>query len=143
MEAVRGSSTNVRCVHQLGVASALVSGFATWTAKAPIFFLYVQLFGIKKWIRIISYLALAGSFLFILGITSWISAMCSPVGREISLEFIHTCTVTSSVSGLITGAVGLAVDILIFILPLPIIAKLRLPLGKKIGVSLCFLSGIL
>ncbi|KAK8001019.1 hypothetical protein PG991_013241 [Apiospora marii] len=135
-------TASLRYLAQLGVASALVSGYATWTAKAPIFFLYVQLFGIQKWIRVISHLALVGTFLFILGITSWISAVCSPVGREISPEFIQTCTVTSSIGGLATGAVGLAVDILIFVLPLPIIAKLRLPLAKKIGVSLCFLSGI-
>lgn len=43
----------------------------------------------------------------------------------------------------IHGAVGLAADIFIFILPLPIIYQLNLSTRRKIGLATVFLTGVL
>lgn len=41
------------------------------------------------------------------------------------------------------GAFGVAIDILLIILPLPVLYKLNLPNKKKIGLTVVFLTGIL
>jgi len=48
-----------------------------------------------------------------------------------------------AVMGPIQGAVGLAADIFILVLPLPIVYGLNLPPQKKFGLFLIFLMGVL
>lgn len=40
-----------------------------------------------------------------------------------------------------TGVIGLAVDLVLFILPIPAILSLQMSIGKKLGVLLIFLTG--
>ena len=47
------------------------------------------------------------------------------------------------IPGLVHGAMNVAADIVMVLLPIPIITKLHVPLSKKIGLSALFATGLL
>ncbi len=53
------------------------------------------------------------------------------------------CIKSNSTVGVIVGTIGLAADVIIFVLPIPIIAKLHIPPLRKFGVAIVFLAGLL
>jgi hypothetical protein len=44
---------------------------------------------------------------------------------------------------MILGAIAVIMDIVIFVIPLPIVVRLHLPLQKRISLALLFLTGVL
>lgn len=65
----------------------------------------------------------------------------SLVGRSL-LPGLFKYTETSSLPGVILAPIGLAADVIIFILPIPIILKSQLAMDKKIGLVVVFLFGL-
>ncbi|KAI1412339.1 hypothetical protein F5Y13DRAFT_199974 [Hypoxylon sp. FL1857] len=118
-----------------------VAGFAMYFSKAPILVLYVRLFGIKTWLRVVSYSTLALSFVVFLTTMSIAGATCSQ-SAEVDPNFLDTCLKTTVAVGVANGATAVVTDIIIIILPLPIIAGLTLPFHKKIGLAVVFSTGI-
>lgn len=87
-------------------------------------------------------------FIILSGSASYMAALCSPDGPErvaahvgANAVFRAGCMRSGLIVCLWNGAVALAADIVIFVLPLPVISTLRLPVGKKIGVVVVFMSG--
>lgn len=68
--------------------------------------------------------------------------MCTPSGA-IDLEFIANCSLADSKSGLGLGIISVIEDGLIFMLPIPTIYRLALPLQKRIGLLITFGVGLL
>ncbi|KAI0481796.1 hypothetical protein F4859DRAFT_435861 [Xylaria cf. heliscus] len=141
-DALTDPNTSLYHLAQIGTASTLVAAAATWTAKSPILFLYIQLFGIKTWLRLISYCILVVTFLFLLGWNAYVAATCNPNGRENLPAIVMKCTSVTALGGLIVGVISVVTDIIIIVLPLPIILRLNLPLGKRVGIIGVFLTGI-
>lgn len=127
------------------MASTLIAGTATWLAKAPILFLYIQLFGIKQYIRMTSYAVLVITALLAIGLNSWVAATCNPNGTDPTeiLEKLNHATTVTSTSGVTTGGIGVVTDVIILVLPIPVILKLNLPLAQRISLMAVFLTGIL
>ncbi|KAI3317913.1 hypothetical protein HD806DRAFT_513629 [Xylariaceae sp. AK1471] len=141
-DALTDPTTSLYRLAQIGTASTLIAGASTWTAKSPILFLYIQLFGVKTWVRLTSYAVLIVTFLFLLGWNAYVAATCSPLGRDNLVEVVTNCSSVTARGGLIVGVIGVVTDIIILVLPLPIILKLNLPFGKRIGIVGVFLTGI-
>ncbi|KAI0843639.1 hypothetical protein F5Y06DRAFT_291558 [Hypoxylon sp. FL0890] len=68
-------------------------------------------------------------------------AFCSR-SIEVDTSFLDQCINTTVSAGVANGATAVITDVIIIVLPLPIIAGLRLPLHKKIGLAIIFLTGI-
>jgi hypothetical protein len=58
------------------------------------------------------------------------------------MEILQTCS-KLEVPGLVHGAMNVLADVIITLLPIPIIAKLHIPLHRKIAISLIFATGLL
>ncbi|KAL8950865.1 MAG: hypothetical protein Q9222_003119 [Ikaeria aurantiellina] len=120
----------------------LVVGPALWSSKAAILALYLRLFGTLKWIRYTSYFTLIITFLFYWANTPLAGVYCTPRSQEgWGTEVLRRCAALS-VMGPIQGAIGVAADLFILLLPLPIVLKLQLPRGKKAGLLVLFMMGI-
>lgn len=50
---------------------------------------------------------------------------------------------TSSTIGIFLGVVAVTADVVILLIPLPVIVTLQMALRRKVGVVLLFMSGIL
>lgn len=113
-----------------------------WSSKVPILLLYITLFGVKKWLRVACWSIIAISAVIFLSLASYATAMCSTSG-EIDLQFITNCSHADTRAGLGLGITAVVEDCLIFLLPIPTICRLALPLLKRIGLLLTFGVGAL
>ncbi|KAI0550448.1 hypothetical protein F4679DRAFT_202930 [Xylaria curta] len=129
-------------VAQLAVAIAIATPLALWTCKAPILFLYIRLFGIKKWLRITSYITLAlMAAVYISGIIATPPA-CAPHTHDLTEDFINGCQNRTRMINVYLGSVSVLADVVILILPLPVIFGLKLLVKSRIGLIFLFLSGL-
>lgn len=120
-----------------------IIGPALWASKAAILSLYLRLFAVQRWLRITSYTVLLTTFLFYLAYSLLAGVFCTPrPGKPWDAAVMRKCT-SLTVLYLAQGAVGTAADIIIFVLPLPIIFRLHLAPRKKLGLAAVFLAGIL
>ncbi|KAI8946484.1 hypothetical protein F4801DRAFT_564470 [Xylaria longipes] len=123
------------------IAVNIVTPFLTWSARAPILFLYINLFGVKTWLRWSSIITLIVTGLLCFSAMVVALSECKPSnGTPTGLP---VCIQYSTYSGLITGFVSVFVDIVVFLLPIPVILRLQLPMSKRIGLGVVFSSGIL
>lgn len=97
----------------------------------------------RVWLRRACQATLVTTLVLLAGCAVWGSVTCSPVGRALDAEFVAVCIEQGLSRGLLNGAVALASDVVIFVLPLPVIAKLQLPLRRKVGLGLVFFTGFL
>ncbi|CAG9998331.1 unnamed protein product [Clonostachys byssicola] len=133
--------TKMREISQYGVAVAFLSGFSMFFAKAPVLLLLMRIFGVEKWLRWTCVVTLVVLFIATVAGDAYNAHKCNPPAVP-PMEFILSCADASALVGVILGPIGLAADIVIFILPIPVIVKLHMPLARKIGLGLVFLSGI-
>lgn len=115
-----------------------------WFSKAPILLLYIRLFGIERQIRIISLATLIVLGAVLTAVNSYNTAKCVLPKSEadVTLAFLESCSHASSVAGISGASFALLADIIIFLLPIPVIIKLHLPLSKRIGLGLVFATGL-
>ncbi|KAI0809678.1 hypothetical protein GGR55DRAFT_648820 [Xylaria sp. FL0064] len=114
-----------------------------WSSKAPILFLYIRLFGVKRWVKLLcsSTLVLI-SLVDIAGGVS-VSAVCDLRGRTLTPQHILNCSNASSIASVALGIVSVITDSLIFVVPLPIIYRLKMNMRKKISFMFVFATGII
>ncbi|RDL41443.1 uncharacterized protein BP5553_01422 [Venustampulla echinocandica] len=124
-------------------AENFIIGPTLWSSKATILALYIQLFESKIWMRWTSIIALVTMFLFYWANTPLAGVFCVPHNGDPWDDRILTSCSKLAMMGPIQGAVGLAADLFILILPLPSMCGLTLPFGKKVGVMVVFLAGFL
>jgi hypothetical protein len=127
----------------MSIVITVVLAFTLWSAKAPILFLFVKIFGVRRWLRYACYATLSISAL------TWILALIPTLTRcpvndsSFGLSDLPVCIFGSSLSGIISSCMAIAVDITIFFLPIGPILALKLPLSRRLGVILVFCLGIL
>ncbi|CAG9984143.1 unnamed protein product [Clonostachys byssicola] len=127
---------------RIWVATITVANLSTWTTKLPLMLMLARLFSVKPWVPWISYGMLVASLLVTIAITAWSGAACDMRGQW-STNIAEICSPRSARGHLASGIVGLIVDIVLFILPLPIIIRLNVPFKRKIGYAIVFTTGIL
>ena len=107
------------------------------------FALYLRLFSPKVWLRYACYIGLITTFLSYWVAIPLTGIYCAPRNRgPWDFQVFKRCTATLVMSP-VHGAVGLAADIFILVLPLPIVYQLNMALPKKIGLCVVFLMGFL
>lgn len=114
-----------------------------WSSKAAILTLYIRLFGPKKWLRFGAYTVLVLTFLLYWVDIPLTGVFCTP-GRNGSwdLAVLNKCQALA-IMGPINGATGIAADVAMLVLPLPVIIGLNMAMGRKIGLAIVFLTGVL
>lgn len=127
----------------MGVAVGVVIAFALWTSKVPILLVYVNIFGIKRWMRWACYttVVLTGLMFFFSLMPTFLR--CRPSNPAMTPEEFQLCVSGTTLTGVITGFIAVFADALIFILPISAIRDLRLPPAKKLALAGVFASGIL
>ncbi|KAI1099494.1 hypothetical protein F4804DRAFT_83139 [Jackrogersella minutella] len=128
---------------QQDIILTYVSGFTMYFSKTPILVLYLRIFGIKTWVRLITYATLALSSVSFLTSFVVVGAICTHRAEVGDVTLLGKCLMTTIQAGVANGSTAVITDIIIIILPLPIIASLSLPLRKKIGLAIIFLTGVL
>jgi hypothetical protein len=113
-------------------------------SKMSILLLYLRIFTIKPHTCTAIYMLMvlnAGTYLPSLVIFPY---FCSPrIGESWTAAIAYQCSNKSTVWTQISAALAVALDIFIFILPLPLLRGLQLSPKKKRGVMLTFLTASL
>lgn len=115
-----------------------------WFAKTPILFLYIRLFGIKRWVRLICYITLIATLLQFIAISVLLGASCIPAGKggDDIAEVAAVCISRGFAVGIWNGIISIITDLIIFLIPIPIVFQLQLPTRKKIGICVVFAAGL-
>ncbi|KAI0971689.1 hypothetical protein F4678DRAFT_472207 [Xylaria arbuscula] len=132
---IADTSISVRDFRQFLIAEAIIRSFSIYFAKAPVLVLYVRLFGIRKWFRVTVWTTLGVSFFIFLGSLLYASVKCS-AGKVYDQITELGCINAGGRNGLVHGVASLTLDLIIFVLPLPIVFHLHLSTNKKIGFAI-------
>ncbi|KAI9155656.1 Cytochrome P450 monooxygenase gloP [Paramyrothecium foliicola] len=127
----------------LNDASNWIGSLAMWTSKIPILILYIHLFGVKLWVQIVSYFTMAASGIIFITMAGLTASKCNPKGAPIDLPFVVACSVQAAKSGFTLGMTSVLTDAIIFVLPIPLIVRLKLSTQKKIGLCVVFSGGLI
>ncbi|TGJ81580.1 hypothetical protein E0Z10_g7165 [Xylaria hypoxylon] len=129
-------------IAQLAVSISVFTPLALWTCKAPILFLYIRLFGVKKWLRITSYVTLGfTAAVYASGIIA-IPPACTPHTTNLSDAFIDGCQTRTRMINVYLGGTSVFADVIILVLPMPVVFGLKLLIRSRIGLVFLFLSGL-
>ncbi|KAI1206115.1 uncharacterized protein F4807DRAFT_439888 [Annulohypoxylon truncatum] len=135
--------TTIDYVLRQTIILTTVAAFTMYFSKTPLLVLYVRIFGVKKWLRMMSYTTLALSLMLFLTTTAVVGATCSrKVSASDYMPPLEQCLETTISVGVANGSTAVLTDIIVIILPLPAIAGLNLPFHKKVGIAIIFLTGI-
>ena len=119
---------------------AAVTHFAV---KASLVFFFLRLFGTLSWVRATGYLVLILTFLSYFSYEVIVLVFCVPRSGEAWDSVILARCATSAPATIAVGVCSVVADLVLFILPFPIIAGLTLSREKKRGLVLVFLLGLL
>ncbi|KAK0726315.1 hypothetical protein B0T21DRAFT_371363 [Apiosordaria backusii] len=128
-----------RSVYQIWMTHALLGMVSFLSTKVLILTFYLRLFGTIRWVRRTCYTLLVLCLIIYGTIGVWYIAGCVPSGWSSKLP---VCEETGPLI-LMGGAFTVAVDVLLFVLPFPIIWRLHLDRAKKRGLVVLFLFAIL
>ncbi len=112
--------------------------FQCWNVmfvRASFFLLYLRLFGRIRFACIFSWIG----FVFVVVAHATVGIFAFAVLRPDSFSSQEKYLVNLTIA---IGAVGIASDLIIFVLPFLVIGTLALPTGKKFRASLIFLTAI-
>ncbi|KAH7309889.1 hypothetical protein B0I35DRAFT_440775 [Stachybotrys elegans] len=127
-------------------ANGIFAGnMALYTAKLPLLFLYMRTFGLVKWLRHTAMaLVVVGGISFI-ATAVYASVTCSPALHrdEFPPAAFFTCIVGITNACMARGSISLIMDVIMFILPLPVIKGLNMPFRRKAGLAFVFMAGLL
>ena len=106
--------------------------------------MYLSIFGQWRWMRIAAIVGAAVTAAFYTTMTACIFAFATP-GRHVTWEAYQYSRGThlDARFGPAQSAVGLGIDLYVLALPIIGVSKLQMPLRRKIGVSVIFMSAIL
>ncbi|CAG8958657.1 hypothetical protein HYFRA_00011498 [Hymenoscyphus fraxineus] len=119
-----------------------VAALAMWCSKAPILFLFIQLFGVQPRVSILSYMTLAVLGVAVIIAASVTTGKCNLGNNPPSPTFLLDCSKTASQVGVGLGIISVVVDLIIMLIPIPILIKLMMPMHKKVGLVIIFTSGV-
>lgn len=114
-------------------------------AKLALLLLYLRMFSVSRRTRYMIQFGIVCNVAFYTGIFIFMCAVYPPRSGQSWLEAVSTDYFrrVSTTSSLIQGFFNVASDIYLFVLPMPVLWKLQLPLRKKIGLSTVFMAGLL
>ncbi|KAI1081870.1 hypothetical protein F5B20DRAFT_36297 [Whalleya microplaca] len=127
---------------RLQITQTISTTFLLFFAKSPLLSLYIRLFKIVRWVRPISYTTISVTGAQLIVSTYLICARCVPDGKVINEHLITDCSRSQCFITFWNGIIAIITNIVLFILPFPIIMNLQLSRRKKTGLAVVFLTGI-
>lgn len=115
-------------------------GAANTFVKISILHLYIIIFpssGFKK----ACYGVIVVSILYFLSVLLETFLLCTPVQFNWDKTIAGTCNPHSQIAFIIAGTTNLVIDVVVVILPMPMLWQLHLPLARKIGIMAMFSLG--
>ncbi|KAK0701161.1 hypothetical protein B0T21DRAFT_300742 [Apiosordaria backusii] len=123
----------------------VITPIAQFFVKASVLLLYLNLFGILRWMRIASMIGIGSLLVFQFSVAIALTVACSPTTGQDRLDYIFAFSQPQCQAGRrfwIVMSIGSVVsDICLIILPLPAVWSLRLPFKRKLGVMAMFSIG--
>ncbi|KAI1098021.1 hypothetical protein F4804DRAFT_325899 [Jackrogersella minutella] len=117
-----------------------------FTSKAAIFLLYLQLFGVEKRMNVAVKIGLLFTlFLYLPNIPLSSIFVAPPRGQPWESMLTSDAPTKMTIWGIVQSSVTILLDLYIFLLPISVIVKLQMPLGKRLqllGVFTTALMGI-
>ncbi|KAF2873249.1 hypothetical protein BDV95DRAFT_489991 [Massariosphaeria phaeospora] len=128
---------------QMQVAIRFLVAPALWAAKAAILALYIRIFGTITWLRRTAYFWIVFMALFY-GMNIAIAGVyCIPRNDEAWEGAAFARCSTSAWLNVVVGVFSCLADLLILILPFPIVMRLHISLAKKVSLGIVFGTGLL
>ncbi|KAI5919379.1 hypothetical protein F4810DRAFT_510352 [Camillea tinctor] len=134
--------TTISTITRISVACLFTGGAAMYFAKTPLILLYIRLFGIHQWLRVSCYLLLTVTAVIYLVCAIYSGVNCISHDGNYDTPFLLRCMTNTFIPALCRCFTSIITDILILLLPLPVVAKLHLPRARKIGLMIVFMTGI-
>ncbi|OCL04253.1 hypothetical protein AOQ84DRAFT_380783 [Glonium stellatum] len=113
------------------------------TFRLSILFLYTQLFKAADYFRYSAYMMITIVCLFFVGSITTTLRMCKPVQFSWDKKIVGGTCGDIGTAELAAAAFNLVLDVLIVLLPLPVVWRLRLPREKKISITITFAFGLI
>ena len=112
--------------------------------KLTFFLLYLELFRPIKWLRYCAYIGATLSSSFYIAVTVAQFVFTTPKSGETWVDHILSGESSKGTSlTVLISAVGLVIDVYIFVVPLAAVSQLQLSPMRKLGVGLIFATGAL
>ena len=109
--------------------------------KFTILLLYLRLFGVNKRFRYATWIVMFFVFGYLFSNVITLAFGCTPIKKYWNPAIPGHC-IAETKAGLAYGSMNFISDIIIFVLPLPMVWQLKLSRRHKIGVTLVFMGGI-
>ncbi|KAI1815750.1 hypothetical protein GGS20DRAFT_311066 [Poronia punctata] len=114
--------------------------------KLSVFVLYLRIFGVKRWMRIVSIAGIVAVAAFHLAMSIVFAVSCAPTTGSSQLDFLAAfvsgaCNRTRSVV-VIQGVGAVFIDTFLLLFPLPAVWGLQMPVKRKLAISSMFLVGL-
>lgn len=112
--------------------------------KLALFLLYYRLFATNSRAKIAISLGILVNCLFYVASCIALIILCLPRRNEswLSTSYAARCDPASKL-GNVQGIYGVISDLYIFILPLPVLWHLQMPLRRKLGITAIFFTGLM
>ena len=113
-------------------------------AKLSLLLLYYQIFGPNVRFRHRIHVIMGFFFLFYCGLFIAFAILILPrPGQSLLADYRSLDTAKGNSLSIAQSVAGVAIDFIIFCLPIPVVWKLQLPLRKRIGILVVFMTGLL
>ena len=120
----------------------MILGPSNFLGKCCLLLLYRRIFAPSKSFQVKVYIVMAFAFLISLVILPMQSIFCTPAPGDTWAIPNPNCS-KSHHYGVMRGIANIIVDLAIFILPIPAVLRLNLPLGRRIGILSIFMTGFM
>ncbi|KAK7917932.1 hypothetical protein PG985_009806 [Apiospora marii] len=115
--------------------------------KVSVLLLYLRIFRVLNWMRVVSVVSIALIVLWHLALSVSFAAMCAPGTGDTQLDFLaafisQKCSDTR-ILVVLQGVGNVVTDIWLILLPLPAVWTLQMPNRRKLAVSSMFMVGII
>ena len=119
------------------------TAIAIGSIRVTFFIAYLNIFGPMRWLRISAYTGAFFSAIYHVTISIVILTPTTPAPGRTWFSAMTTVEYQHFLGLLVPShTIGFALDLCILVLPLIAVSKLQMPVRKKIGVSLIFMTGI-
>ena len=129
---------------RLNLVTEVIFGPLLWIIKLSLFLMLLDLFGVKKWLRVAVWVGIVVTGLFYLSMTVALLVLCAP-RKQTQLAYLMILSTPKCLNNLAlilpVGFMNVVSDVYLLLLPLSVLWGLQLPTMKKIGVSAIFLTG--
>ena len=119
-------------------------GFFILGAKMSLFILLLRIFSRLTWLRNLVFFGIIFNFLYTVACFLTFAILCFPArGQSWTLNLQTPKCLRSVQLGFTQGAINIACDFYLLLIPLPAVLTLQIPTRKKLGIVSIFTTGLM